>query len=37
MNIIMLQSQYSLFDKLVQPVSEVWGFHSALDVERLHL
>ena len=31
----------SLFDKLVQPVvlygSEVWGFHSALDVERVQL
>ena len=31
----------SLFDKLVQPVvlysSEVWGFYSALDVERVHL
>ena len=31
----------SLFDKLVQPVvlygSKVWGFHSALDVERVHL
>ena len=29
-----------LFDKLVQPAllygSEVWGFHSALDVERVH-
>ena len=37
MNIIMLQSQFSLFGKLVQPVSEVWGFHSALDVERLLL
>ena len=31
----------SLFYKLVQPVllygSGVWGFHSALDVERVHL
>ena len=31
----------SLFDKLFQPVllygSKVWGFQSALDVERLHL
>ena len=31
----------SLLDKFVQPVvlygSEVWGFHSALDVERVHL
>ena len=31
----------SLVDKLVQPVvlygSEVWGFPSALDVERIHL
>ena len=31
----------SLFDKLLQPVViyglEVWGFHSALDVERVHL
>ena len=31
----------SPFDKLVQPVlvygSEMWGFHSAVDVERVHL
>jgi len=31
----------SLFDKLVTPVlcylSEVWGFHSADAIERLHL
>ncbi len=29
-----------LFDKLIEPIlsygSEVWGFHKAIDVERLH-
>ena len=32
---------FPLFDKLVMPVllyvSEIWGFHKALDIEKVHL
>ena len=38
---ITLSAAFDLFDKLITPIlcygCEVWGFHSAPDIERVHL